>query len=62
MGAGQDPVGMKAQELFLPMATEVGVLWIPDPRATGTPQKLWVNEENLDMLRREFLEFCPPAP
>ena len=55
-----DPGCVKAQELFLPMATEVGVLWIPDPRSEGNVGKLWLKEENIVMLRREFPEFCPP--
>jgi len=55
-----DPVHIKAQKLFLPIATKVGVMWIPDLRSQGNVGKLWLNEENIKMLRREFPEFCPP--
>ena len=57
----EDPVRIKAQKLWLPTATKVGVLWIPDLRSEGSVGKLWLNDENIEMLRREFPEFCPPA-
>ncbi len=52
-----DPVHLKARQLFLPMAKDNGVHWISDPRRRY--KKLFLNEENIATLQTEFPEWCP---